>query len=362
MKEKSALIAMSGGVDSSAAACLMKEKGYECVGVTMKLFANEDVGEPKEKACCSLSDVEDARSVTTRIDIPYYVVNFSENFDKQVIEPFVRAYLEGRTPNPCIDCNRFLKFKRLYERGQELDLNYIVTGHYVRLSYDEDRRRYVLRRAADRHKDQSYVLYFLTQEQLAHSKFPLGDLTKEQVRAIAEKYGLRTAHKQESQDICFVRSGSYAEFIEAYTGQSALPGDIVTKDGRKVGRHKGLIRYTVGQRRGLGVAYSEPLFVCAKDLTANRLIVCTKEQLKIKRVTVGDINWVALASPDKPFCCQVKLRYSAEPQEAEIVYDKESNSAVIEFASAQNGAACGQAAVFYEDDLVLGGGTIIGAE
>ncbi|MBQ7528888.1 tRNA 2-thiouridine(34) synthase MnmA, partial [bacterium] len=339
-----------------------QEAGYDCVGVTMKLYDNEDVGIPKEKACCSLSDIEDARSVTTRLNIPYYVVNFAENFQDEVIEPFVRSYQKGWTPNPCIDCNRCLKFKKLYQRCQELDLDYIVTGHYVRLQFDEGRGRYVLRRALDERKDQSYVLYFLTQEQLAHSKFPLGDLRKDEVRRLAEERGLRTAHKSESQDICFVRDGDYAHFIEEYLGQPSEPGDIVTKDGKKVSTHRGLIRYTIGQRRGLGVSYREPLFVCAKDIENNRLIVCTQEELKISKVIVNNINFVALADLTEPVECQVKLRYSAHPQEAIISPGEVVGTVEVKFAEPQSGAACGQAAVFYSGDLVLGGGTIIGAE
>lgn len=359
MAAEGALIAMSGGVDSSVAALLMQKAGYKCIGVTMKLFDNEDVGISNAKACCSLSDVEDARSVTTRLDIPYYVVNFAENFREQVIEPFVCAYRCGRTPNPCIDCNRYLKFKKLYQRCSELDLDYIVTGHYVKLEFDESRQRYIMRMAADRHKDQSYVLYFLTQEQLAHTKFPLGDLTKDQVRAYADEYGFRTAHKQESQDICFVQGGRYADFIEKFTGDKSVPGAIVLKkDGTRVGTHKGLIRYTIGQRRGLGVAWSEPLFVCGKNLEANELVVCTAAELHTSRIDVANVNWVALSGLEGPLSCQVKVRYSSVPCPAVIRPGNADGMVEVSFAEPLQGAACGQAAVFYDGDLVLGGGVI----
>ncbi|MGM9998560.1 MAG: tRNA 2-thiouridine(34) synthase MnmA [Candidatus Bruticola sp.] len=358
---KSALIAMSGGVDSSVAALLMHKAGYNCIGVTMKLFDNEDVGISREKSCCSLSDVDDARSVTTRLDIPYYIVNFAENFKEKVIEPFVCAYEKGFTPNPCIDCNRFLKFKKLYQRARELDCDYIVTGHYVRLSYDENAKRFIMRRALDEHKDQSYVLYFLSQEQLAHSQFPLGDLTKNEVRAYADEYGLVTAHKQESQDICFVQTGGYADFIENYRGCSSLPGPIITKEGIKVGEHKGLIRYTVGQRRGLGVSYKEPLFVCGKDIEHNTLIVCTAAQLHTKSILVEGVNWVSVAGITEPINCEVKVRYSSKPQPAQLVKGEDERQVKVIFADEIPGAACGQAAVFYDGDLVLGGGVIAAA-
>ena len=359
MEKKSALIAMSGGVDSSVAALLMQERGYDCVGVTMQLFANEDVGISRDKACCSLSDVEDARSVTTRLNIPYYVVNFADNFRCQVIEPFVEAYQKGLTPNPCIDCNRYLKFKKLYQRRLELELDYIVTGHYVRLNYDSSSGRYLLRKARDLHKDQSYVLYFLNQEQLAHSQFPLGELTKDEVRSYAQKYDLRTAHKQESQDICFVNSGSYADFIENYTGHKSQPGDIVTLQGLKVGTHKGLIRYTIGQRRGLGVAYKEPLFVCGRNIDKNQLLVCTASELHSRGFYANRINWIALADPKvgDTLECTVKVLYSANPQPVRLVV--EADRVKVMFKEEIGGIAPGQAAVFYQDDLVLGGGTIV---
>ncbi|MGM9992908.1 MAG: tRNA 2-thiouridine(34) synthase MnmA [Candidatus Bruticola sp.] len=358
---KSALIAMSGGVDSSVAALLMHKAGYNCIGVTMKLFDNEDVGISREKSCCSLSDVDDARSVTTNLNIPYYVVNFAENFKERVIEPFVCAYEKGFTPNPCIDCNRFLKFKKLYQRAKELDCDYIVTGHYVRVSYDEKAGRFIMRRAVDEHKDQSYVLYFLSQEQLAHSQFPLGSLTKDEVRSYADEYGLVTAHKQESQDICFVQTGSYADFIENYRGSASLPGPIFTKDGLKVGEHKGLIRYTIGQRRGLGVSYQEPLFVCSKDVARNALIVCTLDQLQTKTILVEEVNWVSIAGITESIDCEVKVRYSSKPQRARIVKGENEHQVKVVFADNIPGAACGQAAVFYDGDLVLGGGIITAA-
>lgn len=358
MTQKSALIAMSGGVDSSVAALLMQKVGYDCIGVTMKLFDNEDVGVSREKSCCSLSDVDDARSVTTRLAIPYYVVNFAENFKEKVIEPFVCAYERGFTPNPCIDCNRYLKFKKLYQRASELDCDYIVTGHYVRLGYDQTHKRYTLSKAIDSHKDQSYVLYFLTQEQLAHAQFPLGNLTKEEVRAYAEEYGLVTAHKQESQDICFVQTGDYADFIENYRHKPSQPGPIVTKEGLKVGEHKGLIRYTIGQRRGLGVAYKEPLFVCSKDVSTNTLIVCTADQLHTKSILVDEVNWVSIAGIEDKLECQVKVRYSSQPQLAQLIKGKDETQVKVVFAQEIPGAACGQAAVFYNGNLVLGGGII----
>ena len=248
---KKALIAMSGGVDSSVSAALMCEKGYECIGVTMKLYENEDIGEPCEKACCTLSDVEDARSVCHKLGMRYYVSNFKEDFSRQVIDRFIHAYEVGATPNPCIDCNRFMKFARLYHRAKEQDCDTIVTGHYARIDYDEEKGRYLLKKSANVAKDQSYVLYFMTQDQLAHTCFPLGEYSdKEQVRAVAEKYGFVNARKHDSQDICFVPDGNYGNFIEEYSGKTYPPGDFVDLDGNVLGQHKGLIRYTIGQEKG----------------------------------------------------------------------------------------------------------------
>ena len=251
---KKALIAMSGGVDSSVSALMMLEQGYECTGVTMKLFANEDIGVSKANSCCSIDDVADARSVATSLGMPYYVFNFADRFERDVIDRFVDAYVNGRTPNPCIDCNRYLKFDQLFVRAQELSCDYVVTGHYAQISYDEAKGRYLLRKAVDPLKDQSYVLYSLTQEQLAHAMFPLGGLHKTQVREIAEKHGFVNAQKHDSQDICFIQTGTYADFIEARLGRKFKPGNFVDEAGNVLGRHKGIIHYTVGQRKGLGLA------------------------------------------------------------------------------------------------------------
>ena len=257
---KTALIAMSGGVDSSVAAWRMVQAGYSCVGATMRLYENEDLAAPRVGTCCSLEDVEDARAVAAKIGIPYYVFNFKEDFSGQVMDRFVSAYEQGITPNPCIDCNRYLKFDRMYRRARELGLSCVVTGHYARICRGEN-GRWLLKKGPDPGKDQSYVLYAMTQEQLAHTQFPLGELTKEQVRAIALEQGFVNAKKHDSQDICFVPDGDYAAFICRRTGRDYPEGDFIDPEGNVLGRHRGIIHYTIGQRRGLGVSGGRPLYV-----------------------------------------------------------------------------------------------------
>lgn len=268
---KKALVAMSGGVDSSVAAYLTQKNGFEATGITLKLFDNEDIGEKREKTCCSLDDIDDARSVCYKIGIPYYVYNFKDSFKDTVIKRFINAYENGATPNPCIDCNRFIKFEKLLRRAEELDFDYVVTGHYSIIEYDEGSKRYLLKKSIDNTKDQSYVLYSLTQKQLAKTMFPLGGMTKENVRKLADELGLINAHKHDSQDICFVPDGDYAKFIEQYTGKTYPDGDFVDENGKVLGEHKGIIRYTIGQRKGLGLALPCPMYVKEKILTKTRL-------------------------------------------------------------------------------------------
>ena len=268
--KKKALVAMSGGVDSSVAAALICDAGYDAIGVTMKLYDNETVDVCRENTCCTLEDTEDARQVATSLGMPYYVFNFTEDFDRQVIERFVRTYEEGGTPNPCIDCNRYMKHEKLYHRAETLGCDVIVTGHYARIEQDPASGRWLLKKAKNLAKDQSYVLYFLTQQQLAHTMFPLGNFaSKEEVREVAEKYGFINARKHDSQDICFVVNGDYGDFIEHYTGKNFAPGKFVDTEGHILGEHKGIIRYTIGQRKGLGLALPAPMYVCGKDMEKN---------------------------------------------------------------------------------------------
>ncbi|MDP4119127.1 MAG: tRNA 2-thiouridine(34) synthase MnmA, partial [Bacillota bacterium] len=292
---KRALIAMSGGVDSSVAALLMKERGYECIGATMHLFNNEDACLAKEKTCCSLSDVEDARSVAWKLDMPHYVLNFTEDFNKEVIQRFIDAYENGETPNPCIDCNRYMKFSRMLKRANELECDCIVTGHYARI--EKVGNRYLLKKSVDSNKDQSYVLYSMTQEQLAHTIFPLGEMNKEETRAIAEKNGFVNAHKHDSQDICFVPNGDYAKVIELHTGKKYPHGKFVTRGGKVLGEHKGIIKYTIGQRKGLGLALPEPMYVGEKRLEENEIVLCRNDELFSKEFDARDFNWIAYDKP-----------------------------------------------------------------
>ena len=354
---KKAVIAMSGGVDSSVAAYLMKKQGYECIGATMKLFYGEDPECGGEHSCCSASDVEDARSVAHSLDMPFYVFNFSDQFEKKVIRCFAEAYENGRTPNPCIDCNRYLKFERLFERARELDYDFVVTGHYARIEYDSASGRYLLKKAADENKDQSYVLYSMTQEQLAHTRFPLGGMSKPEVRALAKAHGFVNAKKHDSQDICFVPNGRYADFIERYTGKTFPPGDFIDRSGKKLGEHRGVIRYTVGQRRGLGLALPEPLYVSRVNPEDNTVTLAPEPELYSKALIATDINLISVPCLREPVRLKAKVRYR-QPEQTATVTQTDENTLRVDFDEPQRAITRGQALVLYDGDVVVGGGTI----
>ena len=354
---RKAIIAMSGGVDSSVAALLTKETGDECIGATMKLFHNEDIGVKREKTCCSLDDVEDARNVCYRMGIRYYVFNFSERFKEDVMDRFVDAYEHGATPNPCIDCNRYLKFDKMFQRMRELEYDYIVTGHYARVEYDEEKNRYLLKKAVDDTKDQSYVLYMLTQEQLAHISLPLGGLRKAEVREIAEKHGFVNARKHDSQDICFVPDGDYAKFIEQYTGRKSIPGDFVDTEGNILGKHKGIIHYTLGQRRGLGIPAASRLYVCDISPKTNQVVLGNNEDLFHSELTATKVNLISCESLKEPMRLKAKIRYRHPEQEA-VAWQTEDGVLHVRFDKPQRAITRGQAVVLYDGDIVVGGGVI----
>lgn len=352
-----ALIAMSGGVDSSVAAYLCVNGGYDCIGATMKLYDNEDIVIEKEKSCCSLSDIEDARSVAIRLGFPYYVFNFKGEFEEKVINNFVENYLEGRTPNPCIECNRSLKFKKMMVRAKELGIDFVVTGHYVRREYDESTGRYLLKKAVDNSKDQSYVLYSMTQEELKHTLFPLGEYTKSEIREIASNQGFLNAEKSDSQDICFVPDGNYSAFIEKRLGTPCKEGNFVDKDGNILGTHKGIIRYTIGQRKGLGIALGKPVFVNDIRPETNEVVLGDEQDLYKKSLVADNINLISVESIDKPTRLKAKIRYSKAEQPATVI--QKEDKLFVEFDEPQRAITKGQAVVLYDGETVVGGGTII---
>lgn len=354
-ENKKVMIGMSGGVDSSVAAFLLQKESFEVIGATMKLYNNEDIDFVSEKTCCSLDDVLDAKSVCARLGIRHYTLNMTDDFKKEVIERFISAYQNGFTPNPCIDCNRYMKFSKMLHKAQELDIDYVATGHYARIEKQGD--RYILKKAVDLSKDQSYVLYSLTQEQLKVTKFPLGNYTKQQVREIAEENGFVNARKHESQDICFVPDGDYSKFIEYYTGKTYPCGDFVDMNGKRLGEHKGIIRYTIGQRRGLGLALPASMYVVEKDVENNKVILGFNDDLFKKEVNVKNISFTACDGLDKPERLCAKIRYNQKEQPATVTQTDENHFKIV-FNEPQRAITKGQAAVLYDGDTVVGGGTI----
>ncbi|NLT09005.1 MAG: tRNA 2-thiouridine(34) synthase MnmA [Ruminococcus sp.] len=357
---KKVMVGMSGGVDSSVAAMLLREQGWEVMGVTLKLFSDEDISEAQKegKTCCALSDVMDARDVAYKLGFEHLVFNFKDNFREHVMKQFADSYLCGRTPNPCIECNRHVKFDKMLRRALELGYDHIATGHYAVNEYDEKTGRYLLKRPADRSKDQTYVLYSLTQEQLSHTLFPLGGLEKSQVRELAEKAGLVNSDKPDSQDICFVPDGDYAGFICRFTGADVPEGDFVDMDGKVLGRHKGIINYTVGQRKHLGISLGKPAYVVKKDIVTNTVTLGDETDLYTKTLIADDVNLISVPEIKEPMRVTAKTRYSQKDQPA-VAVQLDDGRIMLEFDQPQRAVTSGQAAVLYDGDIVVGGGTIV---
>ena len=352
-----ACVAMSGGVDSSVAAVLLLQQGYELSGVNLRMFHNEDLGQSRERTCCSLADAEDAALVARRLGFPFYVFDFSQVFRDTVIRDFVQEYQAGRTPNPCAECNRSVKFGALLQRARTLGCDYLATGHYARVEQDPSSGRYLLKRAADRSKDQTYFLYMLTQEQLAHTLFPLGGLCKTEVRQIAEAHNLVNARKHDSQDICFVPDGKYADFIERTVGSPAPAGPFLDREGRVLGQHKGLIRYTLGQHKGLGLSTEEPLYVLEKDAAANTIRLGPDSALWTRQLTAEQVNLISLPELTAPLRVTAKTRYS-QRESAAVLEPMPGGQVRLTFDEPQRAITPGQAVVFYDGDVVVGGGII----
>ena len=347
------LMAMSGGVDSSVAAYLLRKDGNEVIGCTMKLFSADTVG-IRTKSCCSLDDAEDARSVAYKLGMKYYVFNFQDDFKDKVIDKFVKSYERGETPNPCVDCNRYMKFEKLYLRAKVLGCDHIATGHYARVVFENG--RYLLKRALDKSKDQCYVLYMLTQEELAHTLFPLGDLTKSETRKIAAENGFVNADKPDSQDICFVPDGDHTKFIRSYTQKDYPRGDFISKSGEVLGRHEGIIKYTIGQRKGLGLSIGERAFVGSVDAAANTVTIVKESELYKSAFIADHFNWIA-EEPSKEIECRVQTRYHGKEAEATAL-PLGGGEVLIRAKTPLRAVTAGQSAVLYDGETVLGGGEI----
>ncbi|HWQ89947.1 MAG TPA: tRNA 2-thiouridine(34) synthase MnmA [Desulfitobacteriaceae bacterium] len=367
VKEK-VVVGMSGGVDSSIAAALLQEQGYDVIGITLQVWPESPTGFA-EGGCCSISAVDDARRVAFQLDIPHYVLNFRELFENKVINYFSEAYLAGRTPNPCLACNRYLKFHELLLKARGFGARYIATGHYARVLKDFETGRFLLSKGKDEQKDQTYVLYMLTQEQLAHTLFPLGEYNKKEIREMARKKGLLTvADKPDSQEICFVPDDDYASFIEGRAGQRCQKGNFIDSRGNTLGEHQGIIHYTIGQRKGLGITFGKPMFVIGINSQRREVILGEDQEVYTDTLWAADLNWINFAELTAPLKVEAKIRYKAQPSPA-IVYPLQEMLAPVKgnqgaevkvcFETPQRAVTPGQAVVFYQDELVVGGGTII---
>jgi tRNA-specific 2-thiouridylase len=348
---------MSGGVDSSVAAALVAASGVETVGVSMQLYDQRDGAGDGFGTCCTLDDLNDARRVASALGIPHYVMNFERQFEEQVVANFVREYVDGRTPLPCARCNSDLKFATLLERARALGADHVATGHYARVERDETTGRYRLRRGLDRSKDQSYFLFSLDQAQLARARFPVGALTKSEVRANARRLGLPVAEKPDSQEICFVPDRDYASFVGRHVAAAPAGGPITNRDGRVLGRHDGIHRYTVGQRKGLRLSASEPLYVLALNPAERTVVVGPRKALDQTTLTASEVRWIAGPLPSGPVHAAVQIRHRHVPADA-IVHALPGDRALVEFAEPQRAVSPGQAVVFYDGDAVIGGGWI----
>lgn len=350
------VVAMSGGVDSSVVAAMLKDEGYDVVGITLQLY-DHGIAVQKKGACCAGQDIQDARRVSEAIGIPHYVLDYETRFQDSVMEEFADSYIRGETPIPCVRCNQEVKFKDLLETARDLNADVLATGHYVRQKISGDHMQ--MYRAVDDNRDQSYFLFATTQEQLDYLRFPLGGMAKDDVRILAEKYGLQVAHKPDSQDICFVPNGNYASVIERLRPGASEPGDIVHMDGEVLGRHKGIIHYTIGQRKGLGIGGRDPLYVIRLLPDQKQVIVGPKQALEVSELTIKDINWLGGQDiPEAGLEIQVKVRSTRPPVAATLFPMTEAHMARIRLETPEMGISPGQAAVFYLADRVLGGGWI----
>ncbi|SKC69779.1 tRNA 2-thiouridine(34) synthase MnmA [Maledivibacter halophilus] len=356
------VLGMSGGVDSSVAAYLLKKQGYEVIGVTMKVWQDdEEDNYEREDGCCSLSAAEDARRVANKLDIPFYVMNFKSVFKEKVIDYFVDEYLHGRTPNPCIACNKYIKFEELLQKAHSLGAYYVATGHYSRIVKDQKTNRYLIKKSLAKGKDQTYAMYNLTQDQLKHILMPLGEYSsKEEIRNIAKSLGLDVANKPDSQEICFIPDNNYGRFIEKKEGAKIIPGNFVDTNGNILGRHKGIIHYTIGQRKGLGISLGKPAYVVDIIPEKNQVVLGDNKDAFKGKLIAKNINFIPFDELKSPMKVEAKVRYSAKPSVA-TVYPLEENRVKVEFDNPQRAVTPGQAVVFYNENLLIGGGTIVKA-